>query len=98
MTNSRLFAFWALIALVVAASLAAGILWARADSNSGLQVPSANTISHAGAEGHVSGEVAEPGVYALTEGDRVADAIAAAGGATDKADLSAVNMALAPAG
>ena len=43
---------------------------------------------------YVSGEVRQPGVYALDSGDRVLDALRAAGGATDVADLDAVNLAL----
>lgn len=42
---------------------------------------------------HVVGEVASPGVVALEPGARVADAVAAAGGATPSADLTAVNLA-----
>lgn len=37
---------------------------------------------------HVLGEVAEPGIYELSEGARVVDAIAAAGGYTDAAERS----------
>lgn len=42
---------------------------------------------------YVSGEVARPGVYSLAEGDRIEDAVAAAGGATADADLDRVNLA-----
>ncbi|MFD1835958.1 ComEA family DNA-binding protein [Brachybacterium rhamnosum] len=42
---------------------------------------------------HVSGQVASPGVVELPAGSRVADALEAAGGATDDADLAAVNLA-----
>lgn len=42
---------------------------------------------------HVAGEVAEPGLVELGAGARVADAIAAAGGATETADLDALNLA-----
>lgn len=43
---------------------------------------------------YVSGAVVKPGVYTLQEGDRLEDAVDAAGGATPGADLSAVNLAL----
>jgi competence protein ComEA len=43
---------------------------------------------------HVSGAVKNPGVYELFEGDRVKDAIDAAGGQADGADLNALNLAL----
>lgn len=42
---------------------------------------------------HVLGQVARPGLYELREGDRVIDAIAAAGGTTPEADPAAVNLA-----
>ena len=42
---------------------------------------------------HVSGEVKEPGIVKLKEGERIADAIEKAGGATDDADLSKLNLA-----
>ena len=42
----------------------------------------------------VGGAVAHPGIYTLSEGSRVADAIAAAGGETPDADLTRVNRAL----
>lgn len=41
----------------------------------------------------VAGAVESPGVYDLRGGDRVVDAIAAAGGPADTADLEAVNLA-----
>jgi competence protein ComEA len=42
---------------------------------------------------HVAGEVANPGVYSLADGSRVQDAIQAAGGASAKADVQAINLA-----
>lgn len=42
---------------------------------------------------HVAGAVRRPGVYALKAGSRIDDAVARAGGATARADLSAVNLA-----
>lgn len=42
---------------------------------------------------HVLGRVARPGLYELREGDRVVDAIAAAGGLTPEADPAGINLA-----
>jgi len=43
---------------------------------------------------HVAGEVRHPGVYSLSAGARVIDALAAAGGPTSAADLDRVNLAV----
>ena len=42
---------------------------------------------------HVTGAVRRPGVYTLDAGARVVDAVRAAGGATDSADLERINLA-----
>jgi competence protein ComEA len=44
---------------------------------------------------HVAGAVRRPGLVTLSGGSRVADAVAAAGGPTGKADLASVNLARA---
>lgn len=41
---------------------------------------------------YITGEVNNPGVVVLDEGSRIVDAINAAGGTTDKADISKVNL------
>lgn len=42
---------------------------------------------------YVTGAVQNPGVYTLSEGSRIADALAAAGGPTQDADLLRINLA-----
>lgn len=42
---------------------------------------------------HLVGEVANPGIYKLPSGSRLFDAVLAAGGFTDMADQSSVNLA-----
>lgn len=44
-------------------------------------------------EVHVAGAVLQPGVYTLHDGDRVADALDAAGGPLPEADLTSLNLA-----
>jgi competence protein ComEA len=43
---------------------------------------------------YVAGSVRNPGVYPLASGQRLVDVVDAAGGATDDADLEAVNLAM----
>ena len=81
--------------------LAAGAAPVGAGSTSGFPSasPSASTPSAAGkvwAAGvvvHVVGKVKKPGLQRLPAGSRVADAVAAAGGAVRGADLARVNLA-----
>ena len=42
---------------------------------------------------HILGEVNSPGLYSLNPGSRMADAVAAAGGATTQAQIDSVNLA-----
>ena len=43
---------------------------------------------------YVAGAVRNPGVYSMETGDRLVEGMEAAGGASDKADLEAVNLAM----
>lgn len=42
---------------------------------------------------HILGQVAKPGLYALRQGDRAVDVVAAAGGFTETADPAGLNLA-----
>jgi competence protein ComEA len=42
---------------------------------------------------HILGEVRQPGLYELRDGDRAVDAVAAAGGFTESADAAGLNLA-----
>lgn len=68
---------------------------AASHSGDGGQSPAVGEVASAEAAlyVHVAGAVVEPGLVQLAPGERVADAIAAAGGATDAADLDRVNLA-----
>ncbi len=62
-------------------------------------IPALRTAVHARATAvaqivvDVAGAVRRPGLYHLATGTRIADAVAAAGGATAKADVTLVNLA-----
>ena len=51
-------------------------------------------LDGAAIEVYVTGAVQEPGVYPLREGDRIEDALAAAGGTMQDADTESLNLAL----
>ena len=87
------------LALVIAAV----VLLTRSDDAAPVRIvaPEAAALRQAqdGREGEaadikvqVSGEVMFPGVYAMNSGDRVIDAIAAAGGIGPNADLSGIHL------
>jgi competence protein ComEA len=84
---------WAIAFSVVCAFLAAGILYLAASPPRGeaiilLPVPSPLPLVV-----QVSGAVKQPGVCQLSPGSRVQDALEAAGGPLDGADISALNLA-----
>lgn len=74
-----------------------GVLAAPAESASDFSFDSSDAVVTAPATVtvfvHVVGEVIRPGIYELAAGSRVADAVAAAGGITETALDSSVNLA-----
>lgn len=81
--------------VVLSAAVGLGILRGQAPPTA--SVPMTEGATTAGPSGelyvHVLGSVARPGIYVLDLDARLVDALAAAGGATDDADLAAVNLA-----
>ena len=98
--NARNIAVALLGVLTLALVLAAAALLARNDDPAPIQVlpPTTGAADYASgppgeARVHVAGAVANPGVYTMDPDSRIIDAIAAAGGETDGADLAGINLA-----
>lgn len=77
--------------LALGATVALGVFQGSVASSTAVVV--APTVSSGEVYVHVSGAVMVPGLYVLPAGSRVADAVAAAGGFTDAADTTSVNLA-----
>ena len=87
---------YVLVALTIAA-LSAGIILLVSDRSSGspgVEIVLPTVTPTPDLKVYISGAVDEPGVYLMQEGDRLVDAIAAAGGATQGARLSCINLTL----
>ena len=97
----------AVVVLVLVALGCAVLVSAWGDHGSALEVarssgaasaaPGAGGVAAGGSGAqffvHILGAVERPGLYGVREGDRVIDAVAAAGGFTDSADQTQVNLA-----
>ncbi|CAH0195825.1 ComEA family DNA-binding protein [Microbacterium foliorum] len=88
----------AIVLALVVLSVAVGLGLMRGQAPPSESVPLATDAAiDAGSSGelyvHVLGAVEAPGLYVLDVDSRLVDAIAAAGGTTDAADLAAVNLA-----
>ncbi len=84
---------WLIIALL-AVPLPSGIAYLlsnRLDGPDELRISEDQSIP-ADIRVYITGAVQNPGVYAVSDGDRWIDALEAAGGATSDADLNAVNL------
>lgn len=80
--------------LVAAVAVAAGVWFGgRAPQPPPLEIQRGPQAITSGITVHVSGAVLDPGLVQLAVGDRVADALAAAGGASPQADLTSLNLA-----
>lgn len=94
---------WLLAGLVAVASVTSGMWLGRGvtpppTTPSAVQTTSSlGSTPHTAASGtilvHVAGWVVEPGVVSISEGGRVSDAVAAAGGVRAGANLDGINLA-----
>jgi competence protein ComEA len=97
--DPRRLALGAAAALVLVALAAWYLARPRPSASAATPPPAAISVSGEDAGGggrvivDVSGAVRKPGVYRLSAGSRVEDALRRAGGATHKADLTQVNRA-----
>lgn len=83
-------------AVVIVIVLAFIVVTVKGDEEKPLETEEAAVVETSAAEAifvDVGGEVNKPSVVELDEGSRVADAIEAAGGLTEKADVSEINRA-----
>ena len=83
------------VLLVVALGVAVLVSALAAKPSTQTQVTASAAPVTTGIFVHILGAVTAPGLYQLREGDRVVDAVAAAGGYTDTADETQLNLARA---
>ena len=91
-----------LIVAAIAAAAGAVVLFLQDGRDGGEPVrivppppePSETVLAKTESKAYVTGAVRHPGLYAIREGDRLADLIDLAGGITESADMQAVNLAV----
>jgi competence protein ComEA len=86
--NWHLIAFGVLLGLLVS-----GVIWLASSPPRGHPIQLLPPPTTVPIQVHVTGEVKHPGVYSFTAGQRVQDAIQEAGGFTEGANVSAINLA-----
>lgn len=92
--------FVIIVAAIAAAAGGVALFLRDGDSGEPVRIVSPPTVSsveireEAELKAYVTGAVRRPGLYAIKEGDRLADLIDLAGGITQDADMQAVNLAV----
>ena len=88
----------AILVAAILASVAGGVVLLIRDSAGGTRMeiilPTATVESQIELKVYVTWAVHSPGVYTVAEGDRLMAVVEAAGGVTEEADLTAVNLAV----
>ncbi len=85
--------WWTLALGVVFSVLSAGVIYLSSQPPRGNPIALLPPPTPIPIQVHISGEVQNPGVYTLQPGERVQDAIEAAGGLTNQADPTTLNLA-----
>ena len=86
-----------IVIVVLAAIAAAGVVAFLVERQRGpeaLEIDLPNAVADGPIEVHITGAVSEPGVYEMSDGDRVVDVLFEAGGHTEDANLEAINLAV----
>jgi len=93
MTAGRFINGWTLMAIILVAIIVAGsvVIWSRYSRNQAIEISVVPDREPQG-EIYIGGEVHNPGFYPLEAGDSIGDVIRAAGGTTDSADLSQLEL------
>jgi competence protein ComEA len=93
MTTGKIYHGWMLMAILLVAIIAAGsvVIWSRYSRSQAIEISIVPDRELQG-EIYIGGEVPNPGFYPLASGDSVKDIIRAAGGTTDSADLSRLEL------
>ena len=81
---------------IVAAVIGGAVLLVRGTGTEGgieIHLPTATPVAAVELKVYMTGAVHVPGVYVVGQESRLADAIEAAGGATDEANLTVINLA-----
>lgn len=79
--------------VVIAVAIVIGYLIAYCTNRNNIENTTANVYNAPKIAVHVKGAVANPGIYEFDSGKRVNDAVEAAGGALENADLNSINLA-----
>lgn len=82
---------WVIIILLVVIMAAGGVAWSRYRPGQAVEISLPQGEAWQG-EVYIGGQVSNPGIYPMGEGDSVAEIIRAAGGFTDKADAGRLEL------
>ena len=93
MMTGKIYHGWTLVVIVLVAIIAAGslVIWSRCSQSQSIEISLVPDQELPG-DIYIGGEVNNPGFYPLKAGDSIEDIIRAAGGTTDGADLSQLEL------